>query len=329
MKKHIVITSIFEPTEAVIKFALLDEFKLVIAGDKKTPKDWKNNNTTFLSIDDQEKMNSQLVKLLPYNHYCRKMMGYLYAIQDGADVIIDTDDDNIPKENWVFPSFLGDFESIPSDLGFVNIYSYYTDKKIWPRGLPLHLINRIEQIDNTTIGNYKVGIWQGLADGDPDVDAIYRLTSDQECNFVDRSPLVVQSGTFTPFNTQNTAIVKELFPLLFLPSYVTFRFTDILRGIVAQPIMWSAGYNLGFTNATVIQKRNPHDYFKDFISEVPMYLHIEEVAELVDKVSTSNNSVIDNLFNSYMELEKVDIVNSDELKLLEAWLFDISKITKR
>jgi hypothetical protein len=253
-------------------------------------------------------------------------MGYLYAMQNGAEVIIDTDDDNIPKSNWEFPEFGGSFESIPGDMGFINIYNYYTDQKIWPRGLPLYLINKVKINNVLKCENFMVGIWQGLADGDPDVDAIYRLTSNAACNFIDRPPLVLNPGTFTPFNTQNTAIRKELFSLLYLPTFVSFRFTDILRGIIAQPIMWAAGYNLGFTNATVRQERNPHDYFKDFVSEIPMYLHIEKVAESVNKVTNSNSSVTDNLFNSYNELEKENIVSADELKTLDAWLFDISNL---
>ena len=69
-----------------------------------------------------------------------------------------------------------------------------------------------------------------------------------------------------PYNTQNTATRKELFPLLYLPAYVTFRFTDILRGLIAQPIMWLYDYHLGYSGATVTQKRNAHDYFEDFQS---------------------------------------------------------------
>jgi len=109
----------------------------------------------------------------------------------------------------------------------VNIYNYYTDHKIWPRGLPLHFINKTNRTNNIETGNYNIGVWQGLADEDPDVDAIYRLTSDVVCNFKERPPLVLQPGTFTPFNTQNTANIKELFPLMYLPTYVNFRFTDI------------------------------------------------------------------------------------------------------
>ncbi|MGE5629215.1 MAG: STELLO glycosyltransferase family protein [Solirubrobacterales bacterium] len=328
MKSYIIITSIFGPTEAVREFSKFNDFKLAVVGDLKSPEKWQNPNTTFLSIADQEKMNSKLVKVLPYNHYCRKMMGYLYAIEKGAEVIIDTDDDNIPKENWHFPKFSGQFECIQGDLGFINIYNYFTDQAIWPRGLPLRLINRGQLHNNIGCDCFNIGIWQGLADEDPDVDAIYRLTSDKVCKFIDRAPLVLRKGTLTPFNTQNTAVIKELFPLMYLPCHVTFRFTDILRGIVAQPIMWAAEYSLGFINATVIQKRNPHDYFKDFISEIPMYLHVEKVAELVDKVTKTSCSVKDNLFNSYVELEKEEIIISDELKILEAWLFDIDNITR-
>lgn len=36
MKKSIVITSIFQPTEAVTSFAGLDGFQVIVIGDKKT-----------------------------------------------------------------------------------------------------------------------------------------------------------------------------------------------------------------------------------------------------------------------------------------------------
>ena len=170
------------------------------------------------------------------------------------------------------------FLASKNDLGWVNIYHHFSDQPIWPRGLPLRNINDSRdklQWQKEKI-NQRIGIWQGLADEDPDVDAIYRLTSNTPCIFQKKEPVVLEKGTVCPFNSQNTAIQKELFPLLFLPSFVTFRFTDILRGIIAQPILWQHDYRLGFTEATVVQKRNEHDYFKDFESEVPMYLHTEK-----------------------------------------------------
>src|SRR6185437_8772549 len=327
MKKSIVITSIFPPTEAVISFAGMDGYQVIVIGDKKTPQGWQHENVQFYSIEGQDKMQFDLVKTLPYNHYCRKMLGYLKAIENGADYIVDIDDDNIPKPNWNYPGFEGNFCCITGNQGFVNIYQLFTDKKIWPRGLPLHLISRQfgleKKLEDSDI---KVGVWQGLADEDPDVDAIYRLTDDTPCYFDKREPVVLKHGTLGQFNSQNTMIRKELFPLLYLPSYVTFRFTDILRSMVAQPIMWLYGYHLGFSNANVVQKRNPHDYMKDFISEIPMYEQGEKVIELVSTSISSANSIEDNLYNAYQSLLNAKIVIEKEMATLEAWLKDIKKV---
>ncbi len=323
MSKYIIITSIFEPTEAVVKFAAKKEYKLIVVGDKKTPKEWHSPNVEFISIEQQDNSEFELSKSMPYNHYCRKMFGYLHAIKHGAEIIIDTDDDNIPNSNWGFPDFNNKFSFIPEDSGQINIYELYTNQKIWPRGFPLRLIaEETIQKNKVTQKDSNVGVWQGLADEDPDVDAIYRLTSNEICNFNYYPPIVLGANTICPFNSQNTAFRKELFPLLYLPTFVTFRFTDILRGLVAQPIMWLHGFQLGFTNATVVQKRNIHDFMKDFESEIPMYLHSEKVVELVSAAILKNQSIENNLFNAYMALYKQEIVVSKEIETLEAWLKD-------
>ncbi|HEY6502374.1 MAG TPA: STELLO glycosyltransferase family protein, partial [Chitinophagaceae bacterium] len=279
------------------------------------------DNCTYLNVEAQLTLASSLAGTIPFNHYGRKMIGYVYAMQQGADIIIDTDDDNIPDAGWSFPSFEGNFLTSKNDLGWVNIYHHFSDQPIWPRGLPLRNINdsrdKLQWQKEKT--SQRIGIWQGLADEDPDVDAIYRLVSNTPCVFQKKEPVVLEKGTACPFNSQNTAIQKELFPLLFLPSFVTFRFTDILRGIIAQPILWQHGYHLGFTEATVVQKRNEHDYFKDFESEVPMYLHTEKSLEAVSK-SVSIGSVTDNLYSAYEALLKINVVEEREMTVLKEWL---------
>lgn len=327
MKKAIVITSIYEPTEAVISFATYTYYDLIVVGDKKTPSDWHCDQVDYISVEQQEHMGFDLAKVLPYNHYCRKMLGYLLAIKNGAEYIVDTDDDNIPKSDWAFPEFDGKFECLNEGMGYVNIYQLFTKQHIWPRGLPLHLISKNFKLESKLEQREcNIGVWQGLADEDPDVDAIYRLTSNKPCYFDNRLPITIGKGTLTPFNTQNTMIRKELFPLMYLPTYVTFRFTDILRGLIAQPIMWLYGYQLGFTNATVVQKRNPHDYMKDFISEIPMYQHGEKVIEVVSNAISESESIENNLYKAYMALLKEDIVCEKELITLQAWLADLDSV---
>jgi hypothetical protein len=324
---YIVITSIFEATEAVRKYSNLPGCYLIVVGDKKTPGDWHCNNTDFLSVESIQN-RFRLDQCLPYNHYSRKMLGYLHAMSLGAQVIVDTDDDNIPKPEWEFPNFCGEYKCIPEDLGFINIYSIYTSQKIWPRGLPLQYINNDDPnryLDATKVKSVNVGVWQGLADEDPDVDAIYRLSLGDMCIFDSHDPYVLEKGTISPFNSQNTAFRKELFPLLYLPAYVTFRFTDILRGLVAQPIMWMYEYCLGFTNATVLQKRNQHDLLKDFESEIPMYLASDKIVQIVASAISSDFSIMDNLHQAYRALEKHKIVCNKEIEALDAWLEDCRK----
>ena len=154
----------------------------------------------------------------------------------------------------------------------------------------------------------------------PDVDAIYRLTNNTPIYFNWRAPLVLAQDACCPFNSQNTYFRKEVFPLLYLPSTVTFRFTDILRGLVAQPILWAAGYHLGFAGATVLQKRNPHDYLKDFESEIPCYLQAEKVVQIAKEAVSPERSISENMLAVYRALSDKGIVSENELEILSCWL---------
>lgn len=320
MDKFIVITSIFLPTEAIEKFAKLKDWKVIVVGDKKTAADWSYPGVTYLSPAGQQEVANMFSGLLSWNSYARKNIGYLHAISQGARVIYESDDDNIPLKNWVSePEFSIDAELI-SDASFVNIYSYFTDKKVWPRGIPLRCVLDAEVPKVTPAKKLNVGVWQYLADEDPDVDAIYRLTVNDPIYFRWRAPLVLNRNTCCPFNSQNTYFRREVFPLLYLPSTVTFRFTDILRGLVAQPILWAAGYHLGFAGATVLQKRNPHDYLKDFEAEIPCYLSAEKVVEIAKEAVSAHRSVPENMMSVYRALRDKSVVAERELEILGCWL---------
>lgn len=322
--QQIVITTINYPTKAVSGYAGFEDWKLVVVGDKKTPGDWNLERCDYLSAPAQEESRYRIGRLLPWNHYARKNLGYLHSIERGAQTIVDTDDDNFPKDNWSFPAFLGRFQSTEESLGFINAYQYFTDQHIWPRGLPLEkVLKSTDYLQRLKQCESKVGVWQGLADDDPDVDAIYRMVLGKRCWFKPREPLVLGPGTVSPFNSQNTGFCRPVFPLLYLPSLVSFRFTDILRGWIAQPIMWAYGYHLGFIGATVTQERNPHDYFEDFKSEIPCYLFAEKVIATVAKAVNAKLTIEENLILSYEHLAAVNIVPNQEVDLVRAWVEDL------
>jgi hypothetical protein len=330
MHKTIVITSIYPPSPSVRKWAALADWNLVVAGDKKTPVDWNCHPATYLSVADQERARFRIAGILPWNHYTRKLMGYLVAIQQGAEIILDTDDDNMPKSDWSIPEFDGTYLMTPPDMGFVNVYSYFTDQHIWPRGFPL---NRVcDPAARLAAGAMqtapvRVGIWQGLVDGDPDVDAIYRMTLNTPCFFDAKCPVVLNTGTVSPFNSQNTVFIKPLFPLLYLPASVSFRSTDIIRGLVAQPILWSAGYSLGVTRATVVQNRNDHHYLSDFESEIPCYLYPEKIMDVVEGAVSSRFSIESNLITAYESLIRQNLIPKCEMDLVLAWVRDIQHLS--
>jgi hypothetical protein len=112
--------------------------------------------------------------------------------------------------------------------------------------------------------------------------------------------------------------------LLYLPSTVTFRFTDILRGYVAQPVMWLAGYHLGFIGASVDQIRNPHDFMRDFESEIPCYLDVERCVDIVTASIRPDLEVAENLVLAYAGLTDAGITQPHELTLLQLWLDELA-----
>lgn len=331
LKKSVILTSINPPTPAVRQFAALPDWDVLVIGDAKTPPDWHCRAVRFVSADQQKTLPFKIVSALPWNHYARKMIGYLLAAQEGATLLAESDDDNLPEDNWQFPELEGCYEQIPQGCDIVNIYSLFTRQPIWPRGFPLTRITAPESILHPAAlspQSVRIGIWQALADDDPDVDAIYRLTSNTPCRFTRRAPVVLPPQTFSPFNSQNTAFRRELLPLMYLPALVNFRVTDILRSYVAQPILWAAGYRLGFLGPTVRQERNAHDLQADFASELPLYLDVERIITLVNEPVQPENSIRDNLTHVYRHLARQGIVKEAELDLLAAWLDDVASLDR-
>jgi hypothetical protein len=325
----VVITSINPPNKATLAFSRISPNPIIVVGDTKSPASYEQENTIFISMEAQEEVGFRISSSLPKNHYSRKMVGYLEGISRGATHIVDTDDDNIPSDDF-FPKMFGErYLQTKGNLGFINVYSLFTDEQVWPRGLPLQNImddypNNL--FDTSQEQSVVPAIIQGLANLEPDVDAIFRLTQNRPIHFRDSPAIVLGSGTWSPFNSQNTLFPKDLFTLLYLPTTVTFRYTDILRSYIAQPIMWRLGFGLAFIAPTVTQERNPHDYFKDYVSEVPMYLTAVRVCELAAEEATKSDSISDYMRRIYSRLVVEEVVKTEELSTLEDWIADLNDL---
>ena len=306
MKSVIIITTIHDRTEAINKFEAIAGWKTIVVGDKKTPDILGSQSLKFFSLAEQERSDFEVSCLLPLNHYCRKNVGYLQALRDGARTIYDTDDDNLPYSSWHVPPFTSS-TAVRGAEQFLNVYRYFSEEELWPRGFPLDALKGSagEAID--VVADVPVGVWQAMADGDPDVDAIYRLVHGKGVNFEQRPPVHLDAGIYCPFNSQATAWSERALPFLYLPCTVSFRFTDILRGYVAQRLMWEQGLHLGFTSATVYQERNEHDLMRNFADEVEMYLQTRRMVEILDGLSLHGEPLRDQ-HDAYTALRDAGVV---------------------
>ncbi len=325
----LVVTSISAPNTTLASLAggaRQRQIPFYLIGDSKSPTDFSLPDCEFYSLERQRQLEFEYARLVPPRHYSRKNIGYLLAMAGGAEIILETDDDNKPREEFWQQPVRSVRTSSLQDAGWVNAYRYFSDELIWPRGFPLqHVKTDQPPFEALVAEDCDCPIQQGLADGDPDVDAIYRLLLPLPISFRRDRSVAFGPGSWTPFNSQNTRWWADAFPLMYLPTYCSFRMTDIWRSFVAQRIASENGWSVLFYGPTVWQERNEHKLMLDFAEEIPGYLENEKICEALGSVPVRSGIqyLAENLLNCYECLTRIKAIDSKELSLLEAWNSDI------
>lgn len=322
----LVVTTINAPNaalRALAEGARANDVRFVIAGDTKTPPDFQLPPARYLSIAQQAASFPEFCRVLPTKHYARKNVAYLAAITEGASAIQETDDDNIPYPDfWHRLTETLDVDAVSADAScpWFNAYAPFSDTGIWPRGFPLEFLQQhATRHREMTAATSRGLVVQGLADGDPDVDAVFRLTRQLPINFDRRKALVLSPGVWCPFNSQNTIFRREAFPLLYLPSHCSFRMTDIWRSFVAQRCLWERGEGVVFAPATVFQERNAHDLLRDFADEVPGYLLNDRIRRTLEGCRLDKDDLPRSLSLCYEALVQHELLPGAELPVVAAW----------
>lgn len=331
-KTALIVTSIAAPNavlRALASGCREHGFQFVVIGDERSPDDFQLDDCRFYSLAEQRKLEFEFARKCPTRHYARKNIGYLVALKEGASVIVETDDDNFPEE--AFWDERRRRQSVPTaaGAGWLNVYRYFTEANIWPRGLPLeHIQSPLPAFEALTQMDVDCPIQQGLANENPDVDAIYRLTLPLPQNFRRDRRVALSSDSWCPFNSQNTTWWRDAFPLLYLPAYCSFRMTDIWRSFIAQRIAWANDWALLFHEPTVWQERNEHNLMRDFKDEVPGYLNNSAIGEALGQldIKAGVEHLGENLRACYEKLVSMDLVGAQELDLVDAWLADLKAI---
>jgi hypothetical protein len=328
----VVVTSISAPNAALRELASQCKargFSFYLIGDVPSPADFSLEGCEFYSLARQQATGLRTAELLPTRHYARKNIGYLLAMRGRSRMLLETDDDNMP-----LPAFWAERkpqQRVPAlaATGWINVYRYFSEANIWPRGLPLDAIQAPQPaFDALPEVESECPIQQGLADGNPDVDAIYRLVLPLPMTFRPDRRVALGAGAWSPFNSQSTAWFPKAYPLLYLPSYCSFRMTDIWRSFVAQRIAWENGWNVLYTSPDVFQERNEHSLMRDFADEVPGYLHNRAIGDRLQalKLEAGREKMGENLIRCYEELVRLGVVDAKEIALVKAWSQDVSEL---
>lgn len=274
MKKYIVTTTINKPTKATLKFvdiAKRDGWTFVVVGDTKTPhEEYEKLDLVYLSPEKQEQLYPELSGIIGWKTIQRRNVGFVYAYQNGAEVIATVDDDNIPYEDWGKDLYVGKeievdyYENTEFDV--FDPLSVTNHSHLWHRGYPIESL----QIKNRVMykGKHKITplVQADLWDGDPDIDAMCRLSFKPMVKFETTAPYA--SSQISPFNSQNTFIHRSAIKHYAVWPFVG-RMDDIWGGYYLQHVIGKD--KLIYNRASVYQDRNVQDLIKNLENEIIGY----------------------------------------------------------
>jgi hypothetical protein len=272
MKKFIVTTTINHPTIATKKFCTFSDWTFVVVGDKKTPhQEYEKLNCIYLSPDIQESINKELSDIIGWNSIQRRNIGFLFAYNQGADIIATVDDDNIPYDNWGKNVYVG--REIESDLyecknGVFDPLSITVRNDVWHRGYPIEYVPSRHDVEYKGKIKRKVLVQADLWDGDPDIDAMARLSIKPVVKYSDITHPYC-STQISPFNSQNTFLAREVIPFYSVLPHVG-RMDDIWGSYILQ---YYFPNSVIYNKASVYQDRNVQDLITNLENEIIGYRH--------------------------------------------------------
>ncbi|UJR32727.1 hypothetical protein I4U23_020186 [Adineta vaga] len=345
----IVLTTINYPTPTIYKLLqLTSEWHLIVVAQQQTPINWLshiNGNQSriwFLSLNEQYSMDYSILQHLPDNSHARKNIGYLVAIQCGAKIIYECEDNVLLDRNDIYvlpkrvqPKHVPWISFHRERSPFVNIYGSFGQSSVWPRGFPVSELRNITEdgwhsvIRNDENNTYAY-IQQCLIDGNPDVDALYRLAyplAIDQIRFDRNQPsIVLQPYTFSPYNIQNTITYYEAFWGLILPVTTTFRVSDIWRSFWVQRLLWDIGGRLLFGTATLDKINSSNSYIKDMDEENQLYHQSGSFVRFLVSWSSTLPTLIERILRLSKDISQAGFWKSEEINVIKAWINDLQLI---
>jgi hypothetical protein len=318
----IVVTTIFEPRFLDGYVANLDKHGhddtgIIVITDRKTPPPVyercayharRGRQVICLTLDEQEQFLSrfgELANRVPYDSDNRRNIGFLMALERGADVMITIDDDNYVLDD---SDFVGEhlaagtsvtLPEVSASDGWINLCGMLESNvasDIFPRGFPYFArrTNReLARVESTADVAVNVGLWLS----DPDVDAMTRLTLAPNISAFRGDSILLGRNTWTPINTQNTAVVREAIAAYYyvrmgfsLGGLRIDRYGDILSGYLLQKAVKTRGAGIRIGTPIADHRRTPHNLFKDLYHELAGMVLLEDILPWLQELPLESDS---------------------------------------
>ena len=275
MNKYIVTTTINPPTLASIKYSRKEDWTLIVVGDTKTPHyEYENLNCIYLSPEYQEKTYPELSDTIGWKSIQRRNIGFVEAYNRGADIVATVDDDNIPYDSWGTNVVVGETVEIDfydTHLGVFDPLSVTEHNQVWHRGYPIELVPFRKEVTYGGKLKRNVLVQADLWDGDPDIDAMARLSIKPTVKFGVQD--AYGSTSISPFNSQNTFLARDVIPYYSVFPHVG-RMDDIWGGYVLQ---YYFPNSVIYNKASVFQDRNVQDLITNLEKEIMGYRKTSEL----------------------------------------------------
>jgi hypothetical protein len=164
--------------------------------------------------------------------------------------------------------------------------------------------------------------------GDPDVSAVTRIANKPDVHNISmllRHGIVIDPTTHTVFNSQNTAIIRELLPAWGMVPFVG-RYDDIFASLICRRVMRDRNLHVRFGAPSVWQQRNVHNLVKDLRGEIDGMENITKLASILDHTLLPGKSIIGDCRAIWTALESASWMPRESIAAMNAYIDDCEAV---
>jgi hypothetical protein len=290
----------------------------IVIGDLKTPHEAARQVlervradgflAEYWDIEEQKRWLArfpELDQMIPYNSDNRRNLGFLIALERGAEVIISTDDDNFATPDEDFFGLHGivgetvEAKTVHSTNGWFNpcsLLEFDPPVPVYSRGYPFG--KRWQDELSFGVETGRVAVNMGLWLGDPDVDAITRLALPvRSLRLKSNRQVMLGKDCYMPINTQNTAVHRDAMPAFYfvlqgikIDGMVMDRYGDIWAGFFLNKAASHVGDRVTVGGPLVQHARNQHDLLRDLQNELWGMLLTEYLVPYIEEMPLSEST---------------------------------------